>query len=149
LAKSHRETNRAIPLSSVLHDVHGHDNVFGNKALMPPRRQAHLSRTQLRLRRLRREDFRRCCNEAVAHLQAAAELLATRGPRRSLRIEWLWYNAPALAAGHAPWYRLACLGRKNTTNRVFCLTATGSSWVTTGTHRRTPIIKEPTGVPRH
>ena len=41
------------------------------------------------------------------------ELLATRGPRRSLRIEWLWYNAPALAAGQALWYRLVLFGEED------------------------------------
>jgi hypothetical protein len=79
---------------------------------MPPRRRARLSRNQLRLRRLRREDFRRRCNEAAAHLRAPAERLATRGPRRSLCIVWLWDNAPNIAAGWAPWYRLILLGEE-------------------------------------
>ena len=113
---------------------------------MPPWRQAHPSRTQLRLRLLRREDLRQWRNKAAAHLRAAAELLTTRGPRRSLRIEWLWYNAPALAAGQAPWYRLVLFGEENFFQQGFCLTATGSSWVTTGMHRRTPITKELTRV---
>ena len=80
---------------------------------MPPRHRAHLSRTQLRLRRLRRlrrEDLWQRCNKAAAQFRAAAELLATRGPRRSLHIEWLWYNAPTLAAGQTPWYRLILFG---------------------------------------
>ena len=80
---------------------------------MLPRRRAHLSRTQLRLRRLRREDFRRRHNKAAAHLRAAAELLATRGPRQSLCIEWLCYKALALAAGQAPWYRLVLFGEED------------------------------------
>jgi hypothetical protein len=79
---------------------------------MPPRRLARLSRNQLRLRRLRREDFRRHHNEAAAHLRAAAERLATRGPRRSLRIAWLWDNTPDIAAGRAPWYRLILFGEE-------------------------------------
>ena len=86
---------------------------IGNKALMPPRRRAYLSRTQLCLRRLRHKDLRRRRNEAAAHLRAAAELLATRGPRRSLRIEWLGYNAPSLTAGQAPWYRLVLFGEED------------------------------------
>ncbi len=77
---------------------------------MPPRRRAQLSREQLRLRRLRRDDLRRWRNKAAAHLRAAAALIATRGTRRSLRIAWLWDNAPARAAGHAPWYRLVLFG---------------------------------------
>ena len=80
---------------------------------MPPRRRARISRTQLRLRRLRREELRRRRYEAAAHLRAAAERLATRGPRRSLRIEWLWYNAPYLATGQAPWYRLVLFGKED------------------------------------
>ena len=71
---------------------------------------ARFSRTQLRLRRLRREEFRRRRSKAAAHLRAAAERLAARGPRRSLRIEWLWYNAPYLASGQAPWYRYVLFG---------------------------------------
>jgi hypothetical protein len=64
----------------------------------------------LQHQRLRRKDLRRRGNEAAAHLRAAADLIATRGPRRSLRIAWLWDNAPALAAGQAPWYRLVLFG---------------------------------------
>jgi len=86
---------------------------------MPPWRQAHPSWTQLRLRLLRREDLRQWRNKAAAHLRAAAELLATRGPRRSLRIEWLWYNAPALAAGQAPWYQLVLFGEEDYLHRGF------------------------------
>ena len=77
---------------------------------MPPWRRAQLSREQLRLRRLRRDDLRRRRNEAAAHLRAAAALIATRGPRQSLCIAWLWDNPPACAAGHAPWYRLVLFG---------------------------------------
>ena len=80
---------------------------------MPPWHRAYLSRTQLRLQRLRREDLWRWRNKAAAHLQAAAELLATRGLRRSLRIKWLWYNAPTLAASQAPWYQLVLFGKKD------------------------------------
>ena len=40
------------------------------------------------------------------------ERLATRGPRRSLRIAWLWDNAPAIVAGRAPWYRLILFGEE-------------------------------------
>ena len=64
---------------------------------MPPRRRAHLSRTHY------------ASDASVAKTSgvgAAAELLSTRGPQRSLRIEWLWHNVPSLATGQAPWYRL-------------------------------------------
>ena len=71
---------------------------------MPPRRRAHLSRTHY------------ASDASVAKTSgvgAAAELLATRGPHRSLRIEWLWHNAPSLAAGQAPWYRLVLFGEED------------------------------------
>ncbi len=80
---------------------------------MPLRRRAHLSRNQLRLQRLRREDLRRRRNEAAAQLRTAADLIATRGPRRSLRIVWLWNNAPVCAAGQTPWYRLVLFGEED------------------------------------
>ncbi len=79
---------------------------------MPPRRRARLSRNQLHLRRLRHEDFRRRRNKTAAHLRAAAERLTARGPRRSLRIAWLWDNTPDIAAGRAPWYRLILFGEE-------------------------------------
>ena len=77
---------------------------------MPPRRRARFTRTQLHLRRLRREELRRRRSEAAANLRAAAECLAARRPRRSLRIKWRWYNAPYLVSGQAPWYRYVLFG---------------------------------------
>ena len=80
---------------------------------MPPRLRAQPSQEHLRLRRLWRDDLRRRRNEAAAHLRAAAALIATRGPRRSLRIAWLGDNAPARAEGRAPWYRLVLFGEED------------------------------------
>ena len=67
---------------------------------------------QSRLQRLRREECRRQRNEAAAHLRAAVERIVLRGPRQSLRIKWLRYNAPSLATGQAPWYRLILFGEE-------------------------------------
>jgi hypothetical protein len=33
-----------------------------------------------------------------------------RGPRRSLHIEWRWYNVPYLASSQAPWYQYVLFG---------------------------------------
>ena len=77
---------------------------------MPPRRRTRITRTQVRLRRLRRAELQRRRADAAANLRAAAERLAARGPRQSLRIEWRWHNAPYLASGQAPWFRYVLFG---------------------------------------
>ena len=45
-----------------------------------------------------------------SHLRAAAEDVAARGPRRSLRIQYLADNAPLLHQGWRPWYCLVLFG---------------------------------------
>ena len=112
MGESHRATNRAVTSSSVFSRRPRPRQCFGNKALMPPWHRAHFSRSQSRLRCLRHEERRRQRNGAAAHLRAAVERIALRGPRRSLRIEWLRYNTPSLAAGQAPWYRLILFGEE-------------------------------------
>ncbi len=112
MGESHRATNRAVTSSSVFSRRPRPRQCFGNKALMPPWHRAHFSRSQSRLRCLRHEERRRQRNGAAAHLRAAVERIALRGPRRSLRIEWLRYNAPSLTTGQAPWYRLILFGEE-------------------------------------
>ena len=89
--------NRELPSSSVFYDIRGHDNVSRTRPSCPLGVE-HIS-----------AEPNYASDASVAKTSgvgAAAELLATRGPQRSLRIEWLWHNAPSLAAGQAPWYRL-------------------------------------------
>jgi len=62
-------------------------------------------RLRLRNARLLRLDFE------GSHLRAAAKDVATRGPRRSLRIQYLADSAPLLHQGRRPWYRLDLFGK--------------------------------------
>ena len=60
-----------------------------------------------RARRLRlRHACRLRLNFEGSYLRAAADDVAARGPRRSLRIQSLADNAPFLRQGRRPWYHL-------------------------------------------
>jgi hypothetical protein len=64
-----------------------------------------------RARRLRLRNARRLhLRFEGSHLRAATEAVAARGPRRSLRIQYLVDNAPPLHQGRRPWYRLVLFG---------------------------------------
>ena len=54
---------------------------------------------------------RLCLDFAGSHLRAAAKDVTTRGPRRSLWIQYLADNAPLLHQGRRPWYRLVLFGK--------------------------------------
>ena len=64
-----------------------------------------------RARRLRLRHARRLhLHFEGSHLRAVAEAVAARGPRRSVRIQYLVDNAPLLRQGRCPWYRLVLFG---------------------------------------
>ncbi len=65
-----------------------------------------------RARRLRLRNARRLrLRFEGSHLRAAAEAVAARGPRRSLRIQYLVDNASLLHQGRRPWYCLVLFGK--------------------------------------
>jgi len=51
-----------------------------------------------------------CLNFEAGHLRAAAKDVAARGPRRSLRIQYLVDNVHLLHQGRRPWYHLILFG---------------------------------------
>jgi hypothetical protein len=65
------------------------------------------------IRRRQREAQRRQFQATAQHLRNAAARLAAQGPQRSLRIEWRRDNRDLIAAGQAPWYRLALFGEED------------------------------------
>ncbi len=96
--------NREITVVIGFYDIQGHDNVSGTRPSCPLGVE-HISA---------KPNYASDASAAkTSGIGAAAELLATRGPRRSLRIERLWHNAPSLAAGQAPWYRLVLFGEED------------------------------------
>jgi hypothetical protein len=68
------------------------------------------------LQRQRRQENRvarrRQLQRAAQRLRVAAAQAATRGPRRSLRIEWHYDNDHLIAAGHEPLYYLVLYGER-------------------------------------
>jgi hypothetical protein len=78
----------------------------------------HSPRIRQRLRRLRRTEFLRWCNEAAAYLRKVAELASTR-PRRSLRIQLTRDNADRIEAGELPEYFATLFGERGFGDSIY------------------------------